>query len=252
MIESEQRPSHEHSLHTLNALYEFDDFMMSVGTLLDLGCGHGLDLEWWATRTTRELGNKKPLNIRCTGVDLCPTPEPAKRLNNVNYLQQDFEEPLLVGDRKYDVAWCHNSFQYVLDPFKTLRNWREATADGGMLVLIVPQTTNLEFNYQAFDQPSGVYYNWTLVSLIHVLAVTGWDCRGGFFRKNPDDPWIHAVVYKSPTGPMDPRTTSWYDLVDAKMLPETADRGIMKYGHLRQRDLVLPWLDKSLMDYRRH
>ena len=38
--------SHQHSLETLNQLYEYDDFMMSIGTLADIGCGDGKDLEW--------------------------------------------------------------------------------------------------------------------------------------------------------------------------------------------------------------
>jgi hypothetical protein len=46
--------SHKHSLQTLETFYEFDDFMESIGTLADMGCGSGLDLEWWATRTTRD------------------------------------------------------------------------------------------------------------------------------------------------------------------------------------------------------
>jgi len=48
---------------------------------------------------------------------------------------------------------------------------------------------------------------------------------------------------------MDPRTTRWYDLVDLNILPKSAAAGVKKAGHLRQRDLVLPWLDKSLIDY---
>jgi predicted TPR repeat methyltransferase len=61
--------SHHHSLQTLNQLYEYDDFMISLETMVDMGCGTGLDLEWWATRTTRD-DNPRPLNIKCTGVDL--------------------------------------------------------------------------------------------------------------------------------------------------------------------------------------
>jgi len=60
--------SHQHSLETLNMLQEYDEFMESIGTLIDLGCGSGLDTEWWATRVTRE-DNPRPLNIQCTGVD---------------------------------------------------------------------------------------------------------------------------------------------------------------------------------------
>jgi len=91
-----------------------------------------------------------------------------------------------------------------------------------------------------------------LVSLIHMLAITGWDCAGGFFRKLSDDPWLHAMVYRSDQGPSDPRNTSWYELAESGLLPESAVRSIMKYGYLRQRDLTLPWIDKSFMDFRKH
>jgi len=78
-----------------------------------------------------------------------------------------------------------------------------------------------------------------------MLAVNGWDCRDGFFKKDANDPWLHAIVYKSEVAPMDPLTTNWYKLMEKQLLPETADASILKYGILRQRDLVLPWLDKS-------
>ena len=85
-----------------------------------------------------------------------------------------------------------------------------------------------------------------------MLAVTGRDCAGGFFRKLAEDPWLHAMVYRSDQEPRDPRTTTWYELADSGLLPESAVRGIMKRGYLRQRDLTLPWIDKSLIDYKRY
>ena len=60
--------SHKHSLQTLNALDQYDDFMESIATVADLGCGTGEDLEWWATRATNDELSQ-PLNIKCTGVD---------------------------------------------------------------------------------------------------------------------------------------------------------------------------------------
>jgi hypothetical protein len=116
----------------------------------------------------------------------------------------------------------------------------------------VPQSTNIEFNSLAFDQHDYCYYNWTLVSLIHTLAVSGFDCASGFFLKEPEDPWIHAVVYRSSHPPMDPRTTKWYELADKGLLPDSAVNSLYQYGHVRQRDLVLPWLDKSLNSYLKH
>jgi SAM-dependent methyltransferase len=237
--------SHLHSLDTLNALYEYDDFMESIETLADMGCGQGLDLEWWATRTSRDE-RQEPLNIKCTGIDIATELSVAQRYRNITYVPQDFEEPIRHGKKTYDVVWCHDAFQYVASPFTTLANWWNSMSPDGMLVIIVPQTTNLEFNIQAFDQRDYCYHNWTMVNLIHTLAVSGFDCGGGFFKKQPDDPWLHAVVYKSEHSPMDPRITSWYQLADLGLLPTSAAHSLNKYGHVRQRDLVLPWLDKSI------
>lgn len=243
--------SHEHSLETLNALFEYDDFMMSINTLLDAGCGQeGLDIEWWASRTTRD-DNPVDLEIDCVGMDIAPQLSVARQYPNITYVQQSIETPYR-GKKVFDVIWCHNAFQYVLDPFQTLRNFYDIMSPGGMLCLILPQTTNMVYNKQHFEQVDGVYHNYTLPSLIHLLAVSGFDCKEGFFRKDLDDPWLHAVVYKSDIEPMDPRTTRWFDLLDAELLPETADQSILKCGHVRQQDLILPWLTKSAIDYGQH
>lgn len=237
--------SHQHSLETLELLYEYDDFMESVGTVIDIGCGsEGLDIEWWATRTTRDE-EKLPLNIDCTGIDLVERCASA-RLPNVRYQRQDFEIIETPKKRKYDVLWCHDSFQYSINPLLTLARWWEIASDNGMLVIIVPQTTNLVYNKREFEQFNGAYFHYTMPNLIHMLAVNGWDCHEGHFLKRPDDPWLYAIAYKSQHAPMDPKTTTWYDLMDKKLLPESAEKSIMRWGHLKQNDLVLTWLDKSI------
>lgn len=247
IVFSSEDESHEHSLTVLNQLQEYDDFMESIDTLADLGCGSGKDLEWWATRTTREEF-PEPLNIDCTGFDLYETLTIAKTYQNITYERHDFETEYQ-GKKKFDILWCHNAFQYVVNPIETLKLFYHMLTPGGMLYIGVPQTTNIVYNLQAFEQVDNVYFHYTLVNLIHLLAVSGFDCEAGFFKKNVEDPWIHAIVYKSDTEPMDPRTTRWFDLIDAKLLPESAEQSILKCGHVRQGDLVLPWLDKSRIDY---
>jgi hypothetical protein len=241
--------SHAHSLQTLNALFEYDDFMMSIGTLVDLGCGTGLDLEWWATRTTRD-DTPLPLNIDCIGVDLEKQLTVSKKYPNITYQSTDFETEIHPKKKKlFDVLWCHDAFQYAINPIGTLSRWWHIASEGAMLAIVIPQTTNFQARQQVFNQAAGVYYHYTLVNLIHMLAVAGWDCRGGFFKKNLNDSWLHAVVYKSSYEPMNPRTTTWYDLAEKKLLPNSADACIDRHGELRQQELLLPWLDKSLTHF---
>lgn len=245
--------SHEHSLKTLNALYEYDDFMASVGSMIDLGCGSGQDLEWWATRTTRDE-SMEPLNIRCTGVDqLAESANIVKKYSNINFQQIDFEQDIPGGKKfSYDLLWCHDAFQYCIDPLGTLAKWRQIAATDAMLVLILPQTTNVQQNSLNFSLPDGVYFHHTLVNLIYMLAVTGWDCASGFFFKAANDPWLHAIVYNSVQPPRPPKTTTWYQLCDSGLLPDSAIKSVMRHGFLRQQDLVLPWLDKNLYPYAKH
>jgi SAM-dependent methyltransferase len=241
--------SHAHSLETLNMLYEYDDFMASIDTVVDLGCGSGLDLEWWASRTTRD-DNPEPLNIDCIGVDLLPHLSVAKKYANITYQSADFETTLYPKkNTTFDVLWCHDAFQYAVNPIETLSQWWHVASDGAMLALILPQTTNFSKRQHAFIQPTGVYYHYTLVNLIHMLSVAGWDCGSGFFKKMPTDSWLYAVVYKSQHAPMNPKTTSWYDLAERKLLPESAEQCVKRFGELRQQELILPWLDKSLIHF---
>jgi SAM-dependent methyltransferase len=236
--------SHQHSLQTLNQLYEYDDFMASIKAVLDIGCGTGDDLAWWATRTTR--GDEiTPLNIRCTGVDLANELVLTKQHNNVFYQSGDFETALPL--RGFDVLWCHDSLQYAQTPLATLSQWWEWASPGAMLCLAVPVTQRIHRNQLDYYLPSGCYYHYTMVNLIYMLSTSGWDCRSGFFKQSPLDPWIHAVVYKSNHKPLDPKTANWHTLSELKLLPESADRSIFAHNYLRQQDLVVPWLDHSLM-----
>lgn len=240
--------SHVHSLQVLNTLYEYDDFMLSLASMIDLGCGQGLDLEWWATRTTRDEV-PQPLNIHCTGVDRENSLSLTGRYNNVVYQQCDFESSIPPRKNGYDLLWCHDAFQYSVNPLGTLAHWWHIASPNAMLVLTLPQTTIIEKNKQAFYQPSGCYYNHTLPSLIYMLSTTGWDCGGGYFLKQPNDAWLNAVVYRSDRAPRDPKNTTWYDLLDSELLPETAVASIKRHGYLKQQDLTLTWLDKGLVWY---
>jgi SAM-dependent methyltransferase len=242
-------PDLKPSQKILDALYQYDDFMSSIRTLVDLGCGDGKDLEWWATATTRD-DSPQPLNIQCVGVDQHEQLAIARKYPNTTYQRTDFESTIHPPKSLFDVLWCHNAFQYCINPIDTLNKWREIASDGAMLVLAVPNTLAIKQRQLNYYLASGCYYHYSMVSLIHILSVTGWDCKAGFFQQLPEDPWIRAVVYKGEKTFENPKKVSWYDLMQEKVLPDSADQSIHAHGFLRQQDLVLPWIDKSLVSMR--
>ena len=142
MFTSEEE-SHNHSLEVLNLLYQYNDFMDSVSSLCDMGCGTGADLEWWATRMAEDDNeNYIPLEINCTGIDTLDHINISEKYDNIEYITADFEK--YITNTKYDIIWSHDSFQYALNPIQTLKNWNSMLDESGMLVLILPQTVNIE------------------------------------------------------------------------------------------------------------
>jgi hypothetical protein len=120
-------------------------------------------------------------------------------------------------------------------------------SNGAMLCICVPITQRIHRRQFDYYLDSGCYYHYSLVNLIYLLATTGWDCRSGFFRQAPQEPWLHAIVYKSGIAPLTPTEATWYRLSELKLVPESADASIHARGHINQQDLVLPWIDHSLM-----
>ena len=117
--------SHQHSLETLNLIANYDDFMDSITTICDMGCGVGLDLAWWATKTyLDENGAERPHNYKCLGVDL-DLSRAAVNTDNMRIMQADFEE--YNQNIRADVIWSHDSFRYATNPLSTLKSAGKAT-----------------------------------------------------------------------------------------------------------------------------
>jgi len=241
----------EHSFkNVLSYMYGYDDFMDSVGRVVDLGCDvEATNMLWWANATTKDE-TQTPLGIKCIGVN---TFEKLNvKHNSISYQNYDIES-LNSVKKPFDIVWCYDQLQYLLNPYQALSNWWYIADTDAMLVLAVPQTVNAEYHIQEYNLALSHKYHYTMPQLIYMLAVSGWDCRSGFFKKTPGDPWLYAIVYKSNIEPMDPKETNIYKLAEqTELLPQCAVDGIHKYGKLRQRDLILPWLDKNIMIMEQH
>jgi SAM-dependent methyltransferase len=239
-----QEDSHKHSLQLLNLLYEFDDFMDSLSVIADMGCGSGLDTHWWATLMDRE-DPPEPHNYLCYAVDrdTSKIDDTIKALGNVKVLTGNFEERLI--PRQVDLIWSHDSFQYVINPLNTLKVWNETMNVNGMLVLSMPMHQSYQYNRLTTRSMSGSYYHYNICNLMYMLAVNGFDCKDCYFYLEPNSQWLYAAVYKSDIEPMDPATTSWFDLADKNLLNDSVVRCLHTYGHIRQEELIFTWLDKD-------
>lgn len=239
--------SHTHSLRTLNLIANYDDFMDSIETICDMGCGAGLDLTWWATKTyLDDADQERPHNYKCIGIDLdisrCP-----QATDNMRFLQADFSE--YNQNLKADVIWSHDSFRYSTNPLGTLLTWNRMLNPSGMLALIVPQTININYNKPVTRTLPGCYFHYTITNLMYMLAVNGFDCKNAHFNKDANDPWLHCVVYKSEHAPMDPKTTTWYHLVERDLLPDSAAACIKAFGMLKQESIQTHWINGQYCDW---
>jgi SAM-dependent methyltransferase len=225
-------------------------FLESIRHIADLGCGAGEDITWWATL---ENNNEppEPYNFNCFAVDnnadrLSQVP----KLKNIHTIHDIYDRPNLFPV-SIDLIWAHDSLQYSINPLETLRMWNSYMTVNGMLLLTVPQHTGIEYNRHYSRGYSGCYFHYNPINLIYMLAVNGFDCRDAYLLKKFQDPWINMAVYKTDIAPMDPLTTTWYDLIDKNLLHPTIVDSINANGFLKQEEIVMPWLDKELyfIDY---
>lgn len=218
------------------------DFMNQIEVIADMGAGDGEYAHWWATRT-KEDGT--PRKYMIMAIDNQVQVDNRYRLSNVRQVRADWSKTGLQKNR-VELVWCYDSFQFAVDPYATLAHWWDIMREDAMLVIAVPQTAYIDdlSRWQVF-QPAGCYHSWNMVTLIQALATSGFDCREGFLKMQRHDQMLWAAVYKSKHPPMDRAETTWYHLLEKKLLPVTAEECVMKLGYLRQELLTVEWLDHS-------
>jgi len=236
--------SHEHSQEILNMLYGYDSFLDSLSNIADMGCGEGLDTQWWATLMTRD-DPPEPHNYTVYAVDqdLTQLSPEVTELPNVIPIEGNFEQRTIPVS--VDLIWAHDSFQYARNPLQCLKTWKNTLNTNGMLVMAIPQTTYMHNNRPVIENHSHQYYSYNILNLIYMLAISGFDCRDAYFYRKENTPWLYAGVYASDSDPI-LEHASWYDLADRKLINDSIIHSLDRYGYARLDDVVVSWFDKNL------
>ncbi len=236
--------SHEHSLEVLDLLYGYDSYLDNLKTIADMGCGVGLDSQWFATLMTRD-DPPEPRNYKVFAVDKdlrkfdttileqCP---------NIVTIEKNFETRCI--GTQVDLIWCHDAFQYSRNPLGTLAAFKETINENGMLILSIPQTTWLDHDRLIVENHTGQYFSYNMLNLTYMLAVSGFDCKDAYFYRKLNSPWLYAAVYASQHEPLGV-DASWYDLAERELVSDSLIASVEKYGYAKMQDIVVSWLDKN-------
>ena len=175
--------SHNHSLETLTQFGNHIEFLESINTVCDIGCGSKqMDINYWATLTDGDEPNPKPLNIDCIALDKKQPPN--FKYKNVRRIGHDFNTDLsVIKDKTQDIVWCHDVLQYAYNPLALLFEINRILDPVGMLYLYVPSTVNV--NYGRFESYcySNQYFTFTVPQLMYFLGIAGFDVKDAYFRK---------------------------------------------------------------------
>lgn len=221
------------------------DLFTNMLHVCDFGCGDGNNTQWWCDQAPYDKDQPYRNHTKVSGIDLL-----SKNTDKFDFTQGDILD-MSYEDDEFNVGWCHHTLQQLKDPTQGLLEMRRVMTDYSLLFVTVPQALDTEFGrlktkFDQFDRTS-----YTLPILIRQLAMTGWNCREGYFNKIFNNRNIYAVV-KPKRGwvePSDPHELTIYDLMDREVLPKSTDKMIKDKGYFDETALMLTWMTGAITDY---
>lgn len=149
------------------------------GSMLDVGCGEGFALDWFAKAGWEVEG----IDHSIAGVEAM-NPQVCGRVEAGDLFR--LVEQRIEHGNGYDLVWLNNVLEHVIDPVGLLTSLRRLVTPGGVLVVTVPNDGS---GYQEALLESGKITErfWIAIpdhlayfthdSLRRVAEATGWICR---------------------------------------------------------------------------
>jgi SAM-dependent methyltransferase len=239
-----------HARKFLEELYQHPDLMLSINTVLDIECGTGIDSDWWATRVNYDEKNPKPLNIDVTATSrINHISKDLLDYDNITYKQSTKEFWEVVDGTKFDVVWCHSVLHKFTNFYEALLNINTLQETDGMLCVTVPKISNIFYNEPDYRLYPDCHTDINIVNLIYGLSLAGYDCRDAYFLQEKNSNLINAVVYKNSDVTYNVNEVTPYDLMEMDRLPAGMVQQLNKFGYISNKNLLLSWLDGTLVDY---
>ena len=88
-----------------------------------------------------------------------------------------------------------------------------------------------------------------IVNLIHGLALAGYDCKDAYFMQEKNSNLVNAIVYKTSDDTYGIDDVTPYDLMEMDRLPRSMVQQLNKFGFISNKNLLLSWIDGTLVDY---
>lgn len=150
-----------------------------AGRMLDVGCGEGFALAWFAERGWTVDG----LDFSSAGVS-AQNPAMLPRLTTGDVFEK-LDAKIAAGEQ-YDLVWLNHVIEHVVDPVGLLRSLRRLVSASGVLVVTAPNDgSDLQEDLLANGDiperfwvalPDHLSY-FTADSLARTAEETGWACR---------------------------------------------------------------------------
>lgn len=219
--------------------------------VLDVGCGLGMQAEWWATRRPKLDNDKFGLkaSTECHGVDLYPAD--GGLIDKFFFKQEDYHN-MSYSNAQFDIVWSHFSLEYSPSPMKALAEWRRVCKDDGHLYLTVPCSFKKKFGRIHTDTKPGQQSWYTAPILINMLAYTGWLPKDSYFQVDFKKGVIRAIIAANPdqSTPLDPITTNIYELDERGLFDRWCSAMIHDRGMIDESNLVITWVTGTTLDFR--
>ena len=79
--------------------------------------------------------------------------------------------------------------------------------------------------------------------------MAGYDCKDAYYLQEKNSNLLNFIGYKNTDDTYEPDEVTVYDLLEMERLPNSMIQQMEKFGYISNKNLLLSWMDGTLVDY---